>query len=260
MGFTEEVAAAKTAPKTEYAGTEQFSLPSGDAPVEPSNKAEPAATPAPVEAKTETPKFVLHGKEFTDAQEALAYAREQVAKAQGIQETLDKVNLAKPAETPAETKSFEQEMEELMFTNPQEAIRKIVEKARIEAETNMTKAYNEAQTAEANKKHWNNFYKGIAEKNPDIADFIELTETIVTEKHWSAVKDLPLEKAAEFLADKTRELLKIRKDATAKTTELPPGPANVPGATGGNPSVPVQATQEKSLDFISQIQKHRKRS
>lgn len=259
MGFAEELSASK-ATKSEFTGTEQFNLPPGGDPIDPS--AIPAAPEAPeTPAKApESPKFVLHGKEFTDAQEALSYAREQVAKAQGIQETLDKVNLAKTPETPVETKSFEMEMEELMFTNPQEAVRRIVAKAKEEAETSITKAYRDEQQAETNKKQWTSFYKGIAEKNPDIADFIELTETIVTEKNWAAIKDLPLEQAGEILADKTRELLKIRKNATAKQTELPGGPANVPGATGGAPTSTPKATTEKALDFISQIQKHRKRS
>lgn len=259
MGFAEELSASKTA-KSEFTGTEQFNLPAGGAPIDPSAiPAAPEATETPAKAP-EAPKFVLHGKEFTDAQEALSYAREQVAKAQGIQETLDKVNLAKTPEKTEEVISFEQEMETLMFTNPQEAVRRIVDKAKADATKEIKQAYNDEKQAETNKKQWTSFYKGIAEKNPDIADFIELTETIVTEKNWASIKDLPLEQAAEILADKTRDLLKIRKNATAKQTELPEGPATIPGATGGAPTSTPKATAEKALDFISQIQKHRKRS
>ena len=112
----------------------------------------------------------------------------------------------------------------------------------------------EATRAAAFDNWTNKFY----ETNKDLSEFKEVVN-FVMEKEWGSVGNMEAEKAAVYLADKTRVLLKLRKEASLPQKELVNSPGQFTGASNGyTPQTPV-STGKNALDFISQVRNANKR-
>lgn len=219
-------------------------------------KPEPEAPKAPA-------KFRIAGKEFSTQEEAFAYA-EQLA-LDKIQDTAfaEGQKTAIDALTPKEevkVKTLLDEVEEELFVNPKAALEKlqngIAELIDKKAEERDQKRQREEQQKQATEKMWAGFY----EKNADIADFSEVVEFVV-QKHWSEVGKLPVDKGLERVAEETRKMLKKSRESMAPQKEMSSKPATVAGGgTTQAPTASVASTAQTPLDFISQVNKHRKRA
>lgn len=218
--------------------------------------------PASSETKSPT-KVKMLGKEFSSVEEAMLYAETQAAEAKGFKEAVDK--LSKPAEeipqTPQEPDFFET-VENEIFVNPKEGLKKVYAKAKedavAEVRAQLKKEAEELKAEETRKENykafWNDFYKA----NSDLQDFKEEVDYIM-EKNWLDVKDLPLEKANAEIANLTRSRIKKLREATMPRKELSSAPAVVAGGSAGPGASATNATAKTNLDFISQLNKHRKR-
>lgn len=219
-------------------------------------KPEPEAPKAPA-------KFRIGDKEFATQDEAFEYANKIAidkvqtdAFAEGQKATLD-------ALTPKEevkVKTLLDEVEEELFVNPKAALEKlqngIAELIDKKAEERETKQRVEQQRKEATEKMYKDFYA----ENQDIADFPELVE-FVTQKHWDEVGKMPVKQGLARVAEETRKMIKKSRESAAPQRELSSKPATVAG--GGSTPAPIatsNSTPQSPLDFISQVNKHRKRT
>lgn len=257
--FAEEI--RKVTKGSAYKGSEQFDLPLGDKPVDPV-AAQAATTP---EARVQESKIApirIGDKTFTSTEDALNYAREVQAKAQGYTEAIDKLKPKEETPSPAEPDFFE-EIEKEFYNNPKEALRKVAQKAQEEARKQVFDEYDKmtkAQQEQALKEQgWKDFFKGVYENNPELSEFKDLVEKHVTTELWEDIKEIPLDQARDKIADRTRELLKIAKGASQKQTVLPDTPAKSAPSTG-SPAPVVNATETPTaLDFVSQVKANRRK-
>lgn len=259
--FASEVANMKTQTpvlpvggKPEGVGTEETQL-ALEMPADGSVHPEQAAK---VETKVDTPPpppktgpIRIGTEVFETAEEAIAYATEQQlllaqrdAYEQGRREALPKAD-----EKPVEPDLFE-ELGNEFFENPQEAIRKLHAKAVADAKKQIAE---EKRVEENRTKIWGDFYSANADlaANKQIVDFI-------FEKNWGDIAHLPPEKALKIVADKSREFLGSVRVANLPSRELQSKQVTTPDAT----AVATSATSKKesqALDFISQVNKHRRR-
>lgn len=275
--FAQELAAAKAAPNmtpseaTPAAAEAASALPAGNSPIDPAavvdmnaglNPApaveaapDPVAAPA-APAAVETPKTTkirIGTQEFNSHEEAIQYAQElELAVLQQ-----DAFNAGKQAAAPVATettpkRTIEDDIQEQLFENPKEALLKYKEhimkniKEEIKAD-----AVREAQI----NSLWQEFYS----ENADLANSPKVVQMIVNES-WSEIKDLPLAKSKRIIADRARKELSSYRQAAMPAEELPSKPAVVAGASG-SPSAPATSSDKPktALDFISQVNKHRKR-
>lgn len=262
--FADQVKQATTSKS--YRNAEETMQGSPDTPILPAGAPQaPSVQPLPkalTPEETKKAKIKIGMKEFGSYEEAIAYAEREAAKAQGVQETLDKLN--KPQEPPAQPEpAFEDELEELIFTKPKEAIKKLYDKAKEDAKKEMldwytgeqTKQQQESARQKAWSAHWDNFYQS----NQDLTEFKDVVD-YVTEKKWADVADIPVNEANEIIAAESRKLLRLQKEAALPSKTLPSSPAIVASSTSGNIPQGSDTTVKSVLDFISQVNKHRKRS
>lgn len=204
------------------------------------------ATPAP---KKTTIK--IGDEVFESAEEAIQYATQlQMELAKKDAYELGKQAAQPKAEPQAPVKDEFDELGDQIFENPKEALKKLSALAEERAE----KRIREAQAREqAIQKTWEGFYSQNQDlvENKDLVDF-------VLQKNWSEIGNLPVEKSLKILAEKTRSLLSSRKISALPTQELPSAPAVTTTATSSATTV-VKEKEENPVDFISQINKHRKR-
>lgn len=85
----------------------------------------------------------------------------------------------------------------LIFSDPKGAVKKIKEQAVAEAKRDLRKEYS---TDQQTNKFWSDFYGA----HQDLKDDHDLVE-VMLEKHMSEIGDLPVAKAMEKLADLTRK-------------------------------------------------------
>lgn len=216
-------------------------------------------TETPEVARPEVSKIKIAGKEFSSVEEAIAYA-EQLELAQredkAFQEGYQKAK--EGDQPPAPQKSLDDEVEELFFENPKEAIKKLREGIQQEiwsAYQNMTQQQSQAVRLEAERNQmWEQFYQA----NSDLAESREYVD-FVMKKNWDALKDKKLEQSLTELADMARKGLKISKEAALPKTELPNKPVIMPGASGDATTQQTEVTAAQPLDFIQQLNKLRKR-
>lgn len=272
MGFADEVKASQ-GPQAPAASAPEATpeLPTGPLPNH--GQAYPGTEPAAPAKAPEAAKVRIGDKEFSSNEEALIYAREQVARSEGLKQGVEDTLKAtqKPQDETPVVDPIEVEMaalEELMFTDPKAYNRKVLEMTKKAQEQGKADAIaefqrmTEAQQAEAIKlANYTAYKQGFYQENPDLADFDSIVEGVVMADpvFYNTVKDLPLAEAGQRIAERTRSLLKIKKSAESKVTELPNKGAVFANATGGPgaPSKTVEATS--SMDFIAQVNKHRKK-
>jgi hypothetical protein len=94
-------------------------------------------------------------------------------------------------------KEEEPDWEELLFTDPKQAVSLLKKTIREEITSEVTSAYKKDQ---GERDFWGSFYK----EHDDLKDDDDLVKATLT-KHLSELADLPVKKASERLAELTRE-------------------------------------------------------
>lgn len=236
-------------------------LATGSKPVEaPVKKLEPTMEPIEEIVEKKTAPIKIAGKEFGSIDEAIQYAeqleiasREEKAFAEGYEKAKEGT---KEPEPPAKT--LDDEVEEMLFENPKEAVKKLregIQKEIFSAYEKMTAEQRQAQMIQQQREQtWNNFYQD----NADLADSKDYIDFLL-QKNWQTLGMKPADQALKELADLARKGLRLSKEASLPKTELQSKPAMMAGAsTGATPQAQAPTDNEK-IDFISQITKLRKR-
>lgn len=219
--------------------------PTQSAPVE-------ASQPPVIEAKKEA-KVKIGGQEFESIEAALKYANDlELAVLQQDAFQAGKAEATKPAAEPT-LDPLKQKIKQIadgIFEDPEKAIEEVLKEA---TERVTQKIQAEQKQAETTKQLWNTFYDANA-------DLVENHETVqyVLEKNWAVLEKMKAPQALEMLAEKTRSLLGSYKEQRLPSKELPSTPAVTAGASG-NATTPPKAAPKTALDFIAQVNKHRKR-
>lgn len=265
MGFAEEIQSARSTAKAdtpqasaEAAPTDveimNTGLPTGSDPVDPAAKVEPVMN-AP------QAKIKIGNQEFQSMDEAVEYAQTlELARAQDAA-YIEGMKAATPPVTAAEAKQKELEelVEEKFFEDPKTALKMFKEGITKQIFDDYQKIITQQEQAKTQQQNlttlWNNFYQSNADlsESKDVVEFLR-------QKHWNEIKDLPQDKALGMLAETARKQLKITKEATLPRKELPDGPAITAGASGDATITTSAPEVEKSLDFIAQLNKIRKRN
>lgn len=225
---------------------------------------QPGAAPVVPEAPVVVAaKIKIGDQEFSTPEEAVTYAKLLHAKTEGREEALKEFNKPKEEEKPAEP-AFESKIADLIFTNPEQAVKEVYLKAKEDAKKEIFDEYNKMQTAEkasaAQQKQWDSTWTGFYDSNQDLAPVRDIVETVVLPKLWNSIKDLPLDKSLPMVEAETRKLLRMTKEASLPKKELYDGPAMMASSSTNNtPAGKSDATSKMALDFISQVRKHGKR-
>lgn len=149
---------------------------------------------------------------------------------------------------PTATKTWEDEVEEIFYTNPKEAIAKMRQGIMGEVK----KVNNEV---DREKKFWKEFYS----ENPDLKNIERVVSLVVKEKA-AEIRPLSIAKAKEFLASESRKLATLVRGTTGTTREdLPSGSAVVvsPGSKH-TPAGGVKPAQPKN--FVDQVRQLNRRN
>ena len=265
--FAEQLKQAQKSPAitaNEFNAGNHFDLPAGEPQIAENPELAPkAAHPAEVaeepkvEVKVEEPKkqYRLAGKLFDSQDDALAYAEELAIQSREEEAAIAAIRAQQEANKPKEpVKTLEDEVEEILFENPKEAIRKLKEGVKAEL-ARENKAYEQQRDLVTHqKKVWDDFYSELADKHPDVGWNRELAE-FYTSKIQNQIMDVPVAKAQEMIAGKMREAFKMTKDKGTKVTELSSTAGVVASSSGTVAAQPVKAQENQALDFIAQVRK-----
>lgn len=146
------------------------------------SSATPSADPKPPVAKPEWQTALDAMQAKLDAQDA----------------ELRRLKTAAPATPVAKPpKAEEVDYEEMLFSNPNEAVKRIKDDLRREISGELTRSYQKDQSE---KTFWTEFYK----ENADLKDDDDLVKAILS-KNMADLGDLPVKKASERLAELTRD-------------------------------------------------------
>lgn len=222
--------------------------------MDPTSHATPVEPVLPVDPGMEgvTPPaetITIAGKSFTDQNEALAFARQQLAAGDETnayqQGVIDAHNSVTPAPSVTDPVTPEPAFDEAAFyENPQAALQSVEERAKQSAIDTMR-----AETAQQKKNDavWNGFYA----KYPKLAKQKGLVESTLNE-NWNVLGNMPDgTKALDIVAQKT--MLKINNMITefAPGKVMPDGEQNI--STGGQDPVTPQIVEDEVVDFMGQI-------
>ncbi len=248
-------------------------LPTGTSPVEPGApvvKVIKVEVPAKEETGVEPPngkvsrpaeeKIRIGGKEFANLEEATKYAEELILadrEEKAFQEGYKKA-VAKDEQAAEPKRTWMDDAYDKFFEDPRaalEAIRNGVRTEIIEEYRTMTTVEKEQQVRQQEQAQtWDSFYKA----NADLAESRDYVDFML-KKNWNDLKDEKTEVALEKLAEITRKGLKISKESALPRTELQNKPAVMAGVGDNATTAEAPATVEKAIDFISQLNKLRKR-
>lgn len=214
----------------------------------------PEGTEAAPEAAAEAaPKeeFIIGQQKFGSLEEAMQYAAKlESEKGQRDAYELGKQEAAQPLVEEAPAKPIEEQIQDMLFENPAEALKlykeHIINQVKTEI-TTTTKADQDKQAA------WNNFY----EANPELLEQKEMVE-FTLEKNWNKLGSLEAAEGLQQLALLTKDKLKAIAKSQLPETVLPSGAATVTASTGE--ATKVVQTQEKPLDFAEQVRRLGKRT
>lgn len=217
----------------------------------------PNATPqAPATESSDAKKtrVTIGTKSFDTMDAALEYAQAleiENAKAEGYK---DAVTSLKTPEPVAPVKDDADEISDIMFENPREAIVKI--QALIEKQVEKKAAQViQAQERQATLNGlWQDFYQ----KNPELQGQQGFVDHLLRNVHWQELSNIPSSQAMTKLAEIARKELKIVREAALPENVLPPGRATV-APTSSMTTPIVENKVEQAVDFVSQINKIRRR-
>jgi hypothetical protein len=167
--------------------------------------------PEPEEKSPSMEKMTVGGVEYDVPPEvAAAYAEQNsgMAEMRGSIESL-RSDINKPPVVEEQGDPYAQ-YEEMLFTDPAGAVKKITETIKAEVMTDVRSAY----TAETSQKDfWSGFYKD----NKDLKDADMIVQSVMT-RDWESLKALDTADASKKMADSARkELLKLGVGKGKKT-------------------------------------------
>ncbi len=208
---------------------------------------EEGEVPQAEEATTEAPKFKIGAREFTNQEEAWAYAeqieQERIAAdafRQGV-EAASRLSPGNPAPQPQKAEVPE-EIDPLYYTDPQAYFAKREAQIIARATQAVDQQTRQRQTHE---ETWNQFYS----EYPDLAtakEFVDLT----LQQNWTTLQHVETKQALKQLAEKTRAKLKPIIEARIPKTELPKVKTAV--SAGGSQQVTQKKTEYRPLSFVEQ--------
>lgn len=259
MGIAEDLAASQEAraagqpqpeaAKTDFnAGLEQAGSPPQAAQAQ---DIQPEAVPATESSKA----FKIGDKEFKTAEEAIEYAQRLDIKAREREAFELGQESVKQAQQPAVVEPPKPSIEELiqdeLFDNPKEALRKYKEHIINEVKSTI----KTESTQEATQKQlWDGFY----EENPELVEHRELVEYTL-EKNWGELESMEAKKGLQELASRTKNMLsKVVKTMNPNAEVLPSGSAKVAGASN-QATTKAAESSPKRLDFATQVRMLNKR-
>lgn len=224
----------------------------------------PDAAPEAPAAEAKVPVIRVGGMEFKSVEDAIKYADELSIARQQEEAYLQGFQKAKAESEPAPPPEpdVDERIEQLLFENPKAAIKELREQAKkeifAEYDKMMATQTKERAQQESSQKMWGDFYeKNTDLSDPDTRDFVQ---NHLLQKHWERLQNVPTEKALAELADLARKALRITKENALPTRELHSGPAVVPGSSGNSTGSPIPVTDQKDLDFVSQVNRLRRRN
>lgn len=254
MGLNEEVTATAEKNQAKAAG-EELPLVAEISKELPGQEADPGEKEA---APVEEPKIIIGDKSFSTKEEAFTYAQslqsqlrtDEQANDMYRQGIKDGLLSGKSGENVTEEVKPEDNFEEEFYADPQAYLKKLQGQADERAQKATQKMFDDRDAItekQANEKAlWVKFYT----ENEDLTAKDTLVQAILN-KNWQAYENLQPDAAMSKLAGAVRDELRIYREADLPTTPL----HNQPGAvsTGGGENVTRKTTEEKPLDFISQI-------
>lgn len=268
MSFAQEVAAAKTntevkapPPQATEGIAEHFAMPEHGE-VHPEQQAQPQEVAAQTETTPQHPKegkIRIGNEVFDTPEEAMAYATE-LQQTLVQREAFEQGKLAAQPVTPPEPEpDFFAEIENQIFENPKEAIKKIHAKAVEDAKKYIEeteKKKEEAKRVEETRNHtWNTFYTSNTDlSTPEAKQIVDH----VLQRDWKELGGMAAEKALPLLAERTRALVRSLRETQLPASVLQAGKVISTSATHGSTATSTKK-ESSPLDFISQINKHRKR-
>lgn len=208
------------------------------------NSGEPQAESASKET------FRIGTQEFSSLDEAMKYAAKlELEKAERDAYELGKQEVQPQQELEPPKKSIEDEIQDLLFDDPAEALRRYKEHITSEIKTSIkTETTAEQEKAAA----WNSFY----EENPDLTEHKELVD-FVLEKNWDKLGTLEAKQGLTELAKMTKGMLqKVAQSQIPK--EVLEDKKVVVTQASGEKTTP-QPTVEDLVDFTTQIRRLNKR-
>lgn len=116
-----------------------------------------------------------------------------------------------------------------LFTEPEEALKRLREEIKAEVKGEITTAYN---AAESQKDFWNSFYS----KNEDLKDEKMLVNAVMA-RDWASLKDMAPEAAAKKLVEATKkEIMRLKGGKSDSDPDARPieGGGNKKSAPSGN--------------------------
>lgn len=197
---------------------------------------------------------------FDSTEEAMAYAAE-LQSAIIEKDAFEKgKQSASQTEAPPPEPDWTEEVEKEIFENPKEAIKKIHQKALDDAQKLLEKRDKQKEDADRAAKQqaqtWNSFYEANADLSTPAAQ--EVVKGIM-QRDWQELGPMQADKALPILAQRSRAFIQSLKETQLPTTTLQS--KTVVTTKSGNPATATTPQKKSSsLDFISQINKHRKRT
>lgn len=224
---------------TEETGIEGPTLPDIEIPEEPE-------APEPDKAAKKT-IFQGLNKSFEDPEELSSYARELEKKQIELEAKIAARDELTKATAKVEEPVEEINYAEMLFSDPEKAIRGIYEKARAEARSEVDGLNKKLES----KAFWATFY----EANPDLSGNEDIVDMIM-EKNRPEWKDMQTGKAKILLADEARRRINLIKKTSGDVEELSSRKAVTAGATGASVSR-TKVAEAPVLSFVDQMNKQR---
>jgi hypothetical protein len=201
-----------------------------------------------VAAKAEE-EILIGGKTFTNEADAIAYAREleqerlaSDAYRQGVQDAAIQTK-GNPSDA---AQGEKEDFNEKFYENPQDFIAQAVKKA---ADDGYQRAITEVDQRSQKENLWNEFYS----QNPELKSKDKLVQTILQD-NWDVLGHMKDHKAAmKILAKKTKDTIRAWIDEDKPKETL--ANTQIGASPGSQSQVTLKKTEEKPLDFISQIRK-----
>lgn len=254
----EPKAAVAPAQELEIPAEISFKLPTGSAPVEETAKVAPELI-----AEPEKPKIRIGGVEFDTVESAVKYADTLALAKQQEDAYREGYSKAKDESTPkTPEKAIEEIIEEEFFKDPKVAIAKIMATTKQQVFDEYNKMINAQAKVQQQKAtadaFWDNFYKEHTDlSDPETRKYVQ---NYLVRENWNEWQTLSGDKATKVIAETARRALKIKKEDSLPSIELQSRPAIVPGGSGEATNSSVPATKPEMLDFVSQVNKLRRRA
>lgn len=212
---------------------------------------QPQAAEAAPEAP-QTAKIRIGSKEFTNQEEAFAYAEElerQRDAADAFRLGVEAATKVTPGNPEPAAPPEPQELDPEYYTNPQEYWRKREQQIIDRAEQRVQQSI---QRQRSHEETWNKFYSDYPDLS-QVRDIVEMTR----QQHWGTLQHMQVETGLKELADKTRAKLRSYVQAQMPKVILPKGPPTT-ASPGGAPGVTSRQAPKPVLNFAQQVKQNKR--